>query len=308
MLTEHKMDFELVPPHQYRRNAAERAIRTFKNHFLAGLATCDPDFPIRQWDRLVEQAELTLNLLRNSRVNPKLSAWAYLFRNHDFNKVPLAPPGTKIVLQSKPDQRKSWAFHGEKGYYVGPAPEHYRYVRCFIPKTQKERITDTVTFIPKVIPIPHASIDDHLRKTVDDLVHLLTKKPSLISPTGPQSAQHALLKIAKLLNRDTAPSIAPLQPTPTESTNNDNVPDDVTTKMSDKSSAIIPQVITPISEGGSHIHTSEGEHVGVNDRIKTYITDISTSTIPKHPSLYSTDPTSSMKQKSSFTRSLPITW
>ena len=25
--------YELVPPHQHRRNAAERAIRTFKNHF-----------------------------------------------------------------------------------------------------------------------------------------------------------------------------------------------------------------------------------------------------------------------------------
>ena len=63
VLNEHKITFELVPPHQHRRNAAERGIRTFKNHFLAGLATCDADFPIRQWDRLVEQAELTLNLL-----------------------------------------------------------------------------------------------------------------------------------------------------------------------------------------------------------------------------------------------------
>ena len=76
-LKEHNIAYELVPPHQHRRNVAERAIRTFKNHFLAGLATCDPDFPIREWDRLNQQAELTLNLLRNSRVNPNLSSWAY---------------------------------------------------------------------------------------------------------------------------------------------------------------------------------------------------------------------------------------
>ena len=50
VLLEHKLDFKLVPPHQNRRNAAERAIQTFKNHFLAGLAICDPEFPIRQWD------------------------------------------------------------------------------------------------------------------------------------------------------------------------------------------------------------------------------------------------------------------
>ena len=73
-LLEENITYELVPPHQHRRNTAERAIRTFKNHFSAGLATCDPGFPVRQWDRLVEQAELTLNLLINSRTNTKLSA------------------------------------------------------------------------------------------------------------------------------------------------------------------------------------------------------------------------------------------
>ena len=39
--------FELVPPHQYRRNATERAIQTIKL-FLAGLTTCYPDFPITE--------------------------------------------------------------------------------------------------------------------------------------------------------------------------------------------------------------------------------------------------------------------
>ena len=69
-LLQANVTFELVPPNQHRRNAAERAIRTFKNHFLAGLATCDPAFPLREWDRLLQQAELTINLLRNSRLNP----------------------------------------------------------------------------------------------------------------------------------------------------------------------------------------------------------------------------------------------
>ena len=58
--------------HQHRINTAERAIRTFKTQFLAGLATCDPDFPLRQWVMLLDQAELTINLLRNSRVKPEL--------------------------------------------------------------------------------------------------------------------------------------------------------------------------------------------------------------------------------------------
>ena len=63
----------------HRRNAAERAIQTFKDHFIAGLASVDPQFPIQEWDRLLPQATITLNLLRNARVNPKLSSYAYLF-------------------------------------------------------------------------------------------------------------------------------------------------------------------------------------------------------------------------------------
>ena len=86
-------NYELVPPYMHRRNAAEVAIKTAKNHLLTGLATCGPDFPISEWDRLLRQCELTLNLLRTSRVNTKLSAWAYLNGVFDFNKTPLAPPG-----------------------------------------------------------------------------------------------------------------------------------------------------------------------------------------------------------------------
>ena len=50
--------YELVPPNQHRRNAAEKAIRTLKNHLLSGLATCDENFPIQEWDRILPQCEL----------------------------------------------------------------------------------------------------------------------------------------------------------------------------------------------------------------------------------------------------------
>jgi hypothetical protein len=66
--------YQLVPPHCHRRNAAERAIRTFKEHIVAGLSSVDPSFPMHLWDRLLPQAEITLNLLRTSRLHPELSA------------------------------------------------------------------------------------------------------------------------------------------------------------------------------------------------------------------------------------------
>ena len=47
--------------HTYRRNLAERAIQTWKNDFKAGLASDDPKFPLSEWERLIHQANITLN-------------------------------------------------------------------------------------------------------------------------------------------------------------------------------------------------------------------------------------------------------
>jgi hypothetical protein len=45
------IQYQFVPPGVHRANSAERAIRTFKNHFIAGLATTDPNFPMHLWDK-----------------------------------------------------------------------------------------------------------------------------------------------------------------------------------------------------------------------------------------------------------------
>jgi hypothetical protein len=55
--------FQLVPLDMHCQNRAERAIRTFKAHFLSILAGVDPTFPLYLWGLLLPRAELTLNLL-----------------------------------------------------------------------------------------------------------------------------------------------------------------------------------------------------------------------------------------------------
>ena len=90
-----------MPPNIQRGNTEERAIQPFKNIFLAGIATCNPKFPINEWDRLLKQAEITLTLLRQARQNTKLSAYAYLFGPYNYNKNPMAPPGTKVIVHKK---------------------------------------------------------------------------------------------------------------------------------------------------------------------------------------------------------------
>ena len=71
-----EVDFQLVPPYDHQQDAAKRAIGIWKDHFIAGLASMDPDYPMHLWCRLIQQGTQTLNLLRPSRINPRLSAEA----------------------------------------------------------------------------------------------------------------------------------------------------------------------------------------------------------------------------------------
>jgi hypothetical protein len=112
--------YQLVPPHCHRRNAAERAIRTFKEHFVAGLSSVDPSFPMHLWDRLLPQAEITLNLLRMSRLHPQLSAAAHYHGIMDYNKTAFSPPGCKIIAHEKPGKRRTWAPHGSMDIQLVP--------------------------------------------------------------------------------------------------------------------------------------------------------------------------------------------
>ena len=67
--------FQLVPPHMHWRNAAKRAMITFKNHFIAALFTVDPLFLFYLWDRLLPQVTMTLKMLRQSQLKLELSAY-----------------------------------------------------------------------------------------------------------------------------------------------------------------------------------------------------------------------------------------
>jgi hypothetical protein len=113
----HQQDitFQLVPPYSHRRNSAEGAIRSFKDHFIAVLCSTDKSFPMHLCDRLLPQAAITLNMLRTSRINPKLSAATHIFGQYDFNRAPMAPPGKIIIAHETPDRRSTWAPRGLDG-------------------------------------------------------------------------------------------------------------------------------------------------------------------------------------------------
>ena len=154
-----------------------------------------------------------------------------------------------------------------------------------MPKTHWVRITDTAQIIPRNVPIPQANLDDHLRSTASEILHLLKSKPSVLPAYTPPTTQQALIDIAKLLNRDTT--------TPLE-----KITDDATVKHSRVTPKLPtpPRSITvstpPSSKGALNPVTSEGgptETIPSLDSIpvsKTNLTEPSITTIPTYPSLY----------------------
>ncbi len=222
---EQDVTYQLVPPGVHRRNAAERAVRTWKNHFIATLASLPPDFPMRLWNELVPQAELSLNLLRTSRLNPKLSAHAQVHGEYHYDRNPIAPPGTPVVIHEKPDQRRSWDPHGKPGWYLGPRMDGYRTWRVYVSATHSIRTADTLEWFPHTAPMPVASSTDTIKAALRDIARAL-HNPSPASPlhTLQDSDVETLRALADIFTPETprhltpasqdAPTNQPVTPTP----------------------------------------------------------------------------------------------
>jgi hypothetical protein len=126
---------KLTPPDKHRRNIAEGAIQTTKNHIISCLTGLPDDFPIHEWDELLPQMLLTLNLLRSSHVTSNVSAYAYNHGQFDYNRMPLAPMGCAVQFHINPKRRASWGAHSEDGWYLRTSPKHYWCHIVFVKKT-----------------------------------------------------------------------------------------------------------------------------------------------------------------------------
>ena len=101
------MEFQLVFPGVHRQNSAECAIKTGKHHFIAGLCSIDPQFPMHLFSLLIKQLTLILNSLRKTICNSLMSAYTALEGTFYFNKTPLDPPGYTIVINKNMDTRRN---------------------------------------------------------------------------------------------------------------------------------------------------------------------------------------------------------
>ena len=172
-----QVKFRLVPLNLHCNNASEKAIGTFKDHFVTIICSVDPKFLIHLWCRIVHQAVTVLNLLRQSRINLRLPVEAQLNGAFDYNATPLVPPGTQVVIYKTPEKHSTWAPHGVTGWYLSSALEHYRCHTVYVTKTYPEQIARTLEFFPHDISMPTTlSVDNDAEAAI-----MLAK--ALINPT-----------------------------------------------------------------------------------------------------------------------------
>jgi hypothetical protein len=166
---------ELTPVAQHRSNKAERAIRTWKNHFLATLAGIDPECPLSLWENFIEQAELTLNLMRESPASSTMSAFESLCGKFDVNATPIAPLGMKVLVHDTPENRGTWQAHGKPGFYTGRALQHYRCHTVWMSDSRATRISDCLSWHPVLLKMPGSSPLEELTAVIEDAKRVLTK-------------------------------------------------------------------------------------------------------------------------------------
>ena len=116
-----KFKIHLVEPHNHRVNATKAAVKAAKCHVVSGLATVDILFPLRLWCKFIPQMEMTMNMLRTSRPDSKISAYKDMEGAFDWNRTPLAPLGSKATVIVEASEQSSWDNHAHNAFYDGPA-------------------------------------------------------------------------------------------------------------------------------------------------------------------------------------------
>ena len=195
------MEYELVPKGQHRRNIAKKVIQTFKAHAIGVFSGIDPKCPLSLLDLMLKQVDCQVNLLRQANAAPKVSAYAYLHGQHDFNRHPFAPLGIEIHSYVQPNKRMTWEVKCKKGYYIGTSLEHYRYYFAHIRDTGGIQGSETMYFKHKYITMPTVTPSDAIVQAARTLIDALKAK---VPPPLAQSGADQIKQLHAILTPDTS--------------------------------------------------------------------------------------------------------
>ena len=112
-------------------------------------------------------------MLQRSRINPKLSAHDQVFSTFNYQRTPLAPLGTKVIIHKRPDQRKIWDKHGLLGFLVNRAKDHFRSHQVTVTKIGATRVSDAIELLLTKNTMPKTSSNDQINEAFEEIADAL---------------------------------------------------------------------------------------------------------------------------------------
>jgi len=200
-IAEQQAKVQYTPADMHRTNLAERAIRTWKNHFTATRAGTPSSFKMANWCKMTEQCDITLNMMRPCTTNPRLSAFEAMEGTYSFDATPMAPMGTPMLMHLKPVRRGTWDYHAVKAWYYAPALKHYRVIKGVL-ESGATRLTDTWKFKHHALPIPSISQTDRIVKATQHLATVIEGA----NPSPPDELT-AIENLRALISKSYVPSL-----------------------------------------------------------------------------------------------------
>ena len=173
----HSVRVNNVAPYNHRANPAERAIGTFKDHFISILSGRDPTCPLSYWNEAVLHAEITINMMRPGP-NGKSAYEAYWGKAYDLNANPLVPWGTRCEAYVPKALRTTYGYRSQPAFYVGVSYNGYRGHRLISIDSDKKAsvyVRQQVVFHPWEVPFLKWSEMDDLKERVSDLAKTMMK-------------------------------------------------------------------------------------------------------------------------------------
>ena len=136
-------------------------------------------------------------------MNPKLSGYAQLHGEFNYNATPLAPPGTQVVIHENLTVRGTWAPHGVKRWYLGPSMNNYCCHHVYITKTRGERDSECVEFFPHNTPLSYKSSAENAIIVAQELAYVLQNTAPQASFSNIDEAQlGAIETLSKIFTKE----------------------------------------------------------------------------------------------------------
>ena len=84
------------------------------------------------------------------------------------------------MIHTTSNKIKSWYQRGREGFIVGPALQHYQYIKAIDNKTKALIIIDTAEYLHKYLTKPHITAEDRMAHAMQFLTAALKDVPASI--------------------------------------------------------------------------------------------------------------------------------